>query len=144
MNSSLTSAVSSFTSSAFLFSAVFSSVVTAGWAFSLFSTLFSSALTSSACVSAGFVSSTTGVSGIFSSETVVPGVSVPSAAFEEPGAIIKENPSIHDTKPIDSFLVPYLGVFSAPNSFFFSMISVIFFEFFITFLSSIYSNKVLL
>ena len=72
---------------------------------------------------------------MFSSETVF-GVSVPSAAFEEPGAIISENPNIHDTKPIDNFLVPYFGVFSSLNALFFSMTSAIFFEFFITFLSS--------
>ena len=101
---------------------------------------------SSSVFSTVFVS-TTGASGFFLSETSVLAVSVesvPSAAFDEPGAIISENPNIHDTKPIDSFLVPYLGVFSSLNSLFFSMISFIFFEFFITFLSFLYSTKVVL
>ena len=72
---------------------------------------------------------------MFFSEAAASGLSFNSIAFDEHGAIISENPNIHDTKPIDSFLVPYLGVFSSLNSFFFSMISIIFFEFFITFLS---------
>ena len=102
---------------------------------------------SSSVFSTAFVSFTTGASGFFLSETSVLAVSVesvPSAAFDEPGAIISENPNMHDTKPIDSFLVPYLGVFSSLNSLFFSMISFIFFEFFITFLSFLYSTKVFL
>ena len=88
--------------------------------------------------STGFVSSTTGVSGISLSETTVSTFSVESvssAAFDEPGAIISENPNIHDTKPIESFLVPYFGVFSSLNALFFSMTSAIFFEFFIIVLS---------
>ena len=63
------------------------------------------------------------------------------SAFEEDGAIIKEKPNIQETRPIDNFLVPYLGVFFDSKDFFLLIISLNFFEFFIFILSIICCTK---